>query len=258
VAELMITVFFQILLVLFVYSAAWFVISLIVKRNDIADIAWGLGFCLVCVYLFLTQPRQVISSVLYILVTIWGLRLSLHIYQRSRNKPEDFRYRQWREDWGKTFFWRSYLQVYLLQAFFLLVISSPIMLASVSSSIAWSWFSSIGIGVWLLGFFFQTVADYQLSVFVRQRKDKSEIMQSGLWKYSRHPNYFGEILMWWGIFIIVLPLRFGVFFIISPLTLSFLLIFVSGIPMLEKKYEGNAAFQAYKKRTPALLPKMWG
>jgi steroid 5-alpha reductase family enzyme len=254
----MITVFFQISVVLFVYSATWFVISLIVKRNDIADVAWGLGFCLVCVYLFLTQPHQVISSILYFLVTVWGLRLSLHIYLRGRNKPEDFRYRQWREAWGKTFYWRSYLQVYLLQAFFLFVISSPIMLSSVSSSIAWSWFTSIGIGVWLLGFFFQTVADYQLSVFVRQRKDKSEIIQSGLWKYSRHPNYFGEILMWWGIFIIVLPLRYGVFFIISPLTLSFLLIFVSGIPMLEKKYESNAAFQAYRKRTPALIPKMWG
>ncbi len=254
----MVTVFFQISIVLFVYSTAWFVISLLVKRNDIADIAWGLGFCLVCVYLFLTQPHQVLSSVLYVLVVIWGLRLSLHIYLRSRNKPEDFRYRQWREAWGKTFYWRSYLQVYLLQAFFLFVISSPIVLASVSSSSTWSWFTSIGIIVWILGFFFQTVADYQLSVFVRQRKDKSEIIQSGLWKYSRHPNYFGEILMWWGIFLIVLPLRYGVFFMISPLTLSLLLIFVSGIPMLEKKYESNTAFQAYKKRTPPLLPKLWG
>ncbi len=253
----MITVFFQISIVLFVYSAAWFVISLLVKRNDIADIAWGLGFSLVCVYLFLTQPHQVVSSVLYVLVVIWGLRLSLHIYMRSRNKPEDFRYRQWREAWGNTFYWRSYLQVYLLQAFFLFVISSPIVLASVSSSSAWSWFTSIGIAVWIFGFFFQAVADYQLSVFVRQRKDKSEIIQSGLWKYSRHPNYFGEILMWWGIFIIVLPLKYGIFFIISPLTLSFLLVFVSGIPMLEKKYESNTAFQAYKKRTPALIPKMW-
>jgi steroid 5-alpha reductase family enzyme len=253
----MVSVFINVLVLLFVYATGWFVFSVYKKRNDVADIAWGLGFCVACVYLFFTQPHQIISSVLYVLVTAWGLRLSLHIYLRSRNKPEDFRYRQWREAWGKTFYWRSYLQVYLLQAFFLFVISSPIILASVSSSIDWSWFTSIGIGVWLVGFFFQTVADYQLSVFVRQRKDKSEIIQSGLWKYSRHPNYFGEILMWWGIFIIILPLKYGVFFIISPLTLSVLLIFVSGVPMLEKKYEGNAAFQAYKKRTPAVLPKMW-
>ena len=253
----MISVFSNVLVLLFVYATGWFVFSVYEKRNDVADIAWGLGFCAVCVYLFSTQPHQIISIVLYVLVTAWGLRLSLHIYLRSRNKPEDFRYQQWREAWGKTFYWRSYLQVYLLQAFFLFVICSPVVLASVSSATDWSWFTSIGIGIWSLGFFFQTVADYQLSVFVRQRKDKSEIIQSGLWKYSRHPNYFGEILMWWGIFIIILPLKYGVFFIISPLTLSVLLIFVSGVPMLEKKYEGNAAFQAYKKRTPALLPKMW-
>jgi steroid 5-alpha reductase family enzyme len=258
VAELMISVFFQLSIILLFYASTWFVISLILKRNDIADIAWGLGFCLVCLYLYFTQPQHIVSTVVYVLIVIWGLRLSLHIYLRSRNKPEDFRYRQWREAWGKTFYWRSFLQVYLLQAFFLFVISSPVMLASVSSDSVWSWYTAIGIGVWTIGFSFQAVGDHQLSVFVRQRKDKSEIMQSGLWKYSRHPNYFGEILMWWGIFIIVLPLKYGIFFIISPLTLSFLLVFVSGIPMLEKKYEGNPAFQAYKKRTPPLLPKLWG
>lgn len=253
----MITVFVSVMVLLFVYSTAWFLFSVYKKRNDVADIAWGLGFCLVCFYLFFTQPHQIVSSVLYGLIFIWGLRLSLHIYLRSRNKPEDFRYRQWREAWGKTFYWRSYLQVYLLQAFFLFVISSPIMLASVSSSIDWSWFTSLGIAIWSLGFCFQAVADYQLAFFVRNRKHKNEIMKSGLWKYSRHPNYFGEILMWWGVFIIVLPLKYGIFFIISPVTLSLLLIFVSGIPMLEKKYEGNVAFQAYKKITPPLVPKFW-
>jgi steroid 5-alpha reductase family enzyme len=100
------------------------------------------------------------------------------------------------------------------------------------------------------------IADYQLSVFVRQRRNKNEVMQTGLWKFSRHPNYFGEIVMWWSVFIIILPLKLSFLFVLSPLTISILLIFVSGVPMLEKKYTGNPAFEAYKRITPALIPKV--
>jgi steroid 5-alpha reductase family enzyme len=106
----------------------------------------------------------------------------------------------------------------------------------------------------MIGFYFQAVGDFQLSVFAKQKKQPGTILQTGLWKYSRHPNYFGEIMMWWGIFIITLPVQNSFYFIISPLTITLLLVFVSGIPMLEKKYAGNPAFNAYKKRTSALLP----
>lgn len=128
------------------------------------------------------------------------------------------------------------------------------MFAAVNAPAAWNIFTLIGCCCWLAGFYFQWVGDHQLAAFLKQRKDKNDIMQTGLWKYSRHPNYFGELLMWWGIFIIVIPIPYGLFFMVSPLTITLLLLFVSGIPMLEKKQEGNEKFKAYKKRTSALIP----
>jgi steroid 5-alpha reductase family enzyme len=253
----MMSVYFQILVILLIYATVWFGISVYKKRNDVADIAWGLGYCMICIYLFFSQPHHLAAIVLYALVMVWGLRLSMHIYFRNRGKSEDFRYRQWREEWGKTFYWRSYLQVYLLQALILFVIISPVVWVSISVPVSWSWLMSIGACIWLVGFVYQSVADYQLSTFVRNRKDRNAIMRTGLWKYSRHPNYFGEILMWWGIFGIALSFEYGIAFIVSPLTITLLLAKVSGVPMLEKKYEDNAAFQEYKTKAPALVPKWW-
>lgn len=250
----MLTVFIQAAVLIVIYASIWYGIALIKKRNDVADIAWGIGYILICIYLFVTQQRSSISLLLYLLIVCWGLRLSLHIYFRNRKKTEDFRYRQWREEWGKTFYWRTYLQVFLLQGIILLVIISPVMFAAVQGSSQWNAFTFIGLACWLTGFYFQSVADYQLSVFIKKRSSKNEIMQTGLWKYSRHPNYFGELMMWWGIYIIIFPMKGSVYFIMSPLTITFLLLFVSGIPLLEKKYENNSDFQAYKKRTSALIP----
>ena len=102
-------------------------------------------------------------------------------------------------------------------------------------------FISCYVSVWFVGFAFESIGDYQLMLFVKQKQSKSDIMQTGLWKYTRHPNYFGEVLVWWGIFIIVLPLQHGIWAIISPITINYLLLYVSGIPMLEAKYKDNLA-----------------
>lgn len=241
-------------LIIFLYASIWFMVAVYKKRNDIADIAWGLGYILICLYLFFTKDRSPVSLLLYSLVILWGLRLSIHIYNRNKNKKEDFRYLAWRQSWGKTFYWRSYLQIFLLQGILLLIIVSPVIHASISVSKKWDAFTWVGLCCWLIGFYFQAVGDYQLSVFIKQRKNTGEIIQTGLWKFSRHPNYFGEILMWWGIFIITIPILNSIFFIISPLAITFFLVFVSGIPLLEKKYKNNPAFEAYKKRTSVLIP----
>jgi len=251
------SLFIQCGLIILAYASLWYGVALIKKRNDVADIAWGLGYVLLCGLLFFTCPRYPVLTLLYALVTLWGLRLSVHIYLRNKNKTEDYRYRAWREQWGKTFYWRSYLQVFLLQGFLLLVIFSPVIHAAGAESAGWGPSTWTGTACWLIGFFFQTVADHQLSVFVKHKKPGA-ILQTGLWKYSRHPNYFGEILMWWGIFIITLPLENSIFFIISPLAILLLLVFVSGIPLLEKKYAGNPAFEEYKKRTSVLVPWVRG
>ena len=250
----MIQEFLYCFIIIFLYASLWFIVSVYKKRNDIADIAWGLGYILICLYLFFSKDRSPVTLLLYILVFVWGLRLSLHIYNRNKNKKEDFRYLAWRQSWGKTFYWRSYLQIFLLQGILLLIIVSPVINAAISISKKWDVFTWVGLCCWLIGFYFQAVGDYQLSVFIKQKKNAGEIIQTGLWKFSRHPNYFGEILMWWGIFIITIPILNSFFFIISPLAITFLLVFVSGVPLLEKKYKNNPAFEAYKKRTSALIP----
>jgi steroid 5-alpha reductase family enzyme len=160
------------------------------------------------------------------------------------------------------------LQVFLLQGCFQFIIALPVAIAAYSGgyfpgrdglavgslfSGPYNTFVFSGILVWFTGFVFQAVGDYQLSQFVKT-KQPGQIMQTGLWKYSRHPNYFGEIAMWWGIWLMVATLSFGIWAIISPLTITYLLAFVSGVPMLEAKYKGNPAFEAYKNRTPALFP----
>ncbi len=252
----MLVTILQTALFIFCYVSGWFIISLIKKRNDVADIAWGLGFVAIAFFLFLTRIPTIQSVILFILIAIWGIRLALHIGLRSKGKPEDFRYKQWREEWGKSFVLRSYLQVYLLQGFFMLIISMPIIVASNATDQSTSPLILAGSIIWLIGFAFEAIGDYQLMVFMKHKKNKSDIMQTGLWKYTRHPNYFGEVLLWWGIFIIVLPLQNGIWAIISPITISYLLLYVSGIPMLEAKYKNNEAFQAYKKRTSAFFPML--
>jgi steroid 5-alpha reductase family enzyme len=250
----MIQLFIQCLLLITIYATLWYLVALYKKRNDVADIAWGMGYIIICCFLFFTKAHSPVLLLLYSLVALWGLRLSIHIYLRNKNKKEDYRYQAWRQQWGNSFYWRSYLQVFLLQGLLLLVIISPVIHAAGSAPVAWGVSTWAGLCCWIVGFYFQAVGDYQLSVFVKQKKLPGTILQTGLWKYSRHPNYFGEIVMWWGIFIITLPVTNSLFFIISPISILLLLVFVSGIPLLEKKYAGNPAFEAYKKRTNALIP----
>lgn len=250
----MLSVFLYCFVIIFSYVTVWFIISILVKRNDVADIAWGIGYILICGYLFLTQEKNPVMNFVYILIVLWGLRLSIHIYLRNRGKKEDFRYKAWRDAWGSSFYIRSYLQVYLLQGLILLIIISPVINAAYWPVLKWSFYTWAGIVCWLIGFYFQAVGDYQLKIFTSNSTSKEEIMQSGLWKYSRHPNYFGEIMMWLGIFIITIPVPNSFFFVISPALITFLLVFVSGIPLLEKKYASHPGFFAYKKKTSKLIP----
>ncbi len=249
----------QAALVVICHSVFWFIISLFAKRNDVADIAWGLGFISIALFLSMEHPTNAHSKVAYTLVIIWGVRLAVHIGLRFRQKKEDFRYANWRKEWGSTFYWRSFLQVYLLQGFFMFIIASPLYeLAESGYSLklienVWVMPFPIWMALWLTGFLWQAIGDYQLVQF-KKRKKPGEILTTGLWKYSRHPNYFGEILMWWAIWLMTGFPDFGLWAIISPLTITFLLAKVSGVPMLEAKYKGNPAFEAYKKRTPALFP----
>ena len=145
-------------------------------------------------------------------------------------------------------------QVFLLQGFFMLLISTSAITAFADSFGKLGLLEAAGAVVWLTGFFFESVGDLELSRFVKNPANKGKLMTGGLWRYTRHPNYFGEVTQWWGIFLVVLSSPYGFLAIISPLTITFLILKVSGIPMLEKKYEGRADFAQYKRKTSAFFP----
>lgn len=237
------------------YMTAWFLLALLRKDNSLADTAWGLGFVLLAGLTLARGPRPDPRQVLVTaLVFVWGLRLSFHVFTRNRKRGEDFRYAAWRARWGRWFVLRSYLQVFLLQGLFLLVIAWPVVLVNSTPQTRLGWPDLAGAAVWLLGFVLEAAADAELARFKRQAGNKGRIMTGGLWRYSRHPNYFGEALMWWGIFILALSSEGGWTALASPLLMTVLLRFVSGVPMLERKYLGNAEFQAYARRTKAFVP----
>lgn len=242
-------IFSQVGILVFFYMNFWFMFSLIIKRNDIADFAWGLGFVIIAWFTFLKSGLNLTSTIVTLLVTIWGLRLASHIYKRLKRTTEDKRYLDWRNSWGKYFILRSYFQVYILQGLFLYLISLSIVFVN-SQNVNFGLLQIIGIIVWVIGFYFESTADKQLSTFVKNPDNKGKLMTTGLWKYSRHPNYFGEVTQWWGIFI----LSDGIFTIISPITITFLILFVSGVPLLEKKYEGRSDWEEYKKKTSVFIP----
>jgi steroid 5-alpha reductase family enzyme len=239
----------------FIYMTAVFLAALLKKDNSIVDVAWGPGFILVALVTFFLRPgfeaRHILIS---LLVTVWGVRLATHIYLRNRGRGEDFRYAKWRKDWGRRFVPRSFLQVFMLQGIFMLIISCPIILVNRSGTRGLTPLDALGGLLWLTGFLFEAVGDHQLKRFKQKPESKGKIMTAGLWKYSRHPNYFGEAALWWGIFIIALSVPGGWAAIVSPLTISFLLLKVSGVTMLEKKYAGNEEFAEYARRTSSFFP----
>lgn len=234
----------------------WFVASLIRKRNDVADVAWGLGFVLLAwISFFLSKNYGLRGFYVNLLVSIWGVRLGWHIYSRNKRKTEDFRYLMWRKEWGKLFYLRSYLQIYLLQGFFIFLISMPIIIINNNNQSSVGLLDFIGLIVWIIGFYFEVRGDAELMKFIENPTNKGKIMKSGLWAYTRHPNYFGEVTLWWGIFIISLGTREHFFYtIIGPLTITILILFISGIPLLEKKYKGHPEFEEYKNTTSIFLP----
>lgn len=238
---------------LFLYMSGWFIVACVFRRNDVADIAWGLGFVLMAWIAFAFSEMSLRSVLVNVLITIWGLRLAFHIARRNLKKPEDSRYAAWRATW-KFFYLRSFLQIFMLQGVFLYVILLPVLFIHASDPASLHILDIIGAIIWMTGFFFESVGDSQLQNFIRNPAHKGKIMDQGLWAYSRHPNYFGEVLQWWGIFFCTLALPYGYVTIVSPLLITFLILFVSGVPMLEKKYAGRADFEAYKKRTSMFIP----
>ncbi len=249
--------YMQVALVIFIYYVILFVSGQIKKNNSIVDIFWGLSFVVAALFAVLANRAFSLSSLLVLLlVSIWGIRLSYHIWMRNRGKAEDFRYVNFRKKWGTKFVkTKAFLHVYMLQYLMMLLISCAYINLILKNPEGFNYFLIIGALIWIIGFYFEARADLELKNFKKDPNNKGKIMTSGLYKYSRHPNYFGEATMWWGIYIMGLSVS-GWIFIISPITISILVRYVSGVPMLEKHYEGNKDFEEYAKKTSIFIPML--
>lgn len=239
------------------YFLAWFLFAHYKKRYDLVDVAWGGGFVVVAwVMQWVNSGSTFFAQVLItILVTVWGVRLAYHIGWRNFGKHEDKRYQQMRRKWRGPTWLNALIKVFLLQGVLLFIVALPIIATATSQTVFNSdlWLT-LGFAVWLSGFIVETIADYQLRRFIDDKNNKGKILQSGLWKYSRHPNYFGEVVLWWGIWIISMSINPVWWSVVGPLTITFLILFVSGVPLLERRYQGNKDYQAYKKRTSGFVP----
>lgn len=244
------------IITLFVSICVVFFVALLKKNNAIADVFWGIGFILVAWSTLIWNNLYSFPQVLItLLVSMWGFRLATHIFLRNRGKPEDFRYKEWREKWGGNVVIRSFFQVFILQGFLLLIIATPIVFQmSYSTMEQLNLIDFLGLTIFLFGFLFESVGDWQLSQFKNDAKNKGKVMKYGLWKYTRHPNYFGEATLWWGIWLIALSTPYGLIAIIGPITITCLVRFVSGVPLLEKKYFANPNFEVYKRETNIFIP----
>jgi steroid 5-alpha reductase family enzyme len=243
--------------VVLVYVTAIWLLSLWLKNASIIDIFWGLGFVVVADMSFVLADgflaRKILMSAL---VTIWGLRLSLYIFSRNWGKPEDYRYWALRKVSGAKFWWISYFQVFLFQGVLLAVIAAPILVAQ-SSALPdqLTVLDAIGTFVWAIGFFFEAVGDWQLVQFKRKPENRGKVLRTGLWAYTRHPNYFGDATLWWGFFLIALGTQGGWWSILSPILMTVLLFRVTGVSLLEKGLSKRKPdYQEYVRSTSAFFP----
>ena len=231
-------------------------LSLSLKNSSIVDIFWGTGFVIAnAVYFILTPegaaPRKLLIG---LLVTIWGLRLSIYILLRNWGKPEDFRYQKFRKDAGPKYWWVSFFRVFLLQGVLMWLISAPLLAAQrgpLPDSL--TVLDYIGLIVWLIGFFFEAAGDYQLKRFKSNPGNKGKVLDQGVWKYTRHPNYFGDSAQWWGYYLIATAAG-GWWTVFSPIIMTLFLLRVSGVALLEKTLETRPGYKEYIERTSAFVP----
>ncbi len=230
---------------------AW--ISWRVGRVSVVDVAWGLVFVAVALVLA-TASGHWLSWLLAVLVTVWGGRLALHIFRRSRGHGEDPRYAAML---GDASFGTVIRKVFVVQGLAVFVVSSPLQTAA-AFDVRWRWLVAVGVVVWLVGLVFEAVGDAQLATYRGLPKDqKPQVMQTGLWRYTRHPNYFGDMCVWWGIWTAgALSLGWlpGLLTVFAPVVMTYFLAFATGARLLERTMMERPGYREYAARTSMLVP----
>jgi len=232
-------------------------VSIAHRNVTIVDSLWGLGFVLIAwLTFFLSDGFWTRKMLIAVLVTLWGVRLSVYLSWRNWGKGEDPRYGLWREKSGQRFWLVSLFKVFILQALFLWVISIGLQMGQLAAKPdKLIWLDGLGLLVWATGFVFEAAGDWQLARFKSDPANKGRVMDRGLWAYTRHPNYFGEFLVWWGIFLITLSTPNSWWTVFCPIIVTAVLLKMTGIPLTEKGLiENRPGYREYIKRTNAFVP----
>ena len=231
-------------------------VSLAIKNVAIVDVYWGLGFIVVAGAAAMCNCPPTNRVVLLLAMTsLWGVRLAAYLLRRNWGKPEDRRYAEMRQHHGDRFGRVSLVTVFLLQGVLLLWIALPLQVAAVAKSPApFGMLDGLGVAVWLVGLMFETIGDFQMAKFQSDPANEGRVMDRGLWRYTRHPNYFGDFCVWWGLYLTAAA-GGAAATILSPLTMSFLLLRVSGVTLLEKTIgERRPEYAEYRRRTSSFFP----
>jgi len=237
--------------------AGTWLVSLVKRDASVADVFWGLGFVLIALVCCARGAGPPARKILVTgLVALWGLRLSAYLLWRSWAADEDYRYRAMRNRYGSRFPWVSLWLVFGLQAALMWVVSLPVQVAQASPLPArLGPLDAAGAILWMVGVGFEAVGDWQLARFKADPANRGQVMDSGLWAYTRHPNYFGDTLVWWGLFAIALATPSGAWTVVGPVVMTYLLMRLSGVPLLERRLvKTRPAYTDYVRRTSAFVP----
>lgn len=242
------------LVVMLLLTLVW-IASVKMVNASIVDPFWGLGFVLLAIYYYLNTEGDLRSDLVLALCSIWGLRLFAYLLWRNIGKPEDYRYAQFRKHFGaQRYWWFSFFQVFLLQGILLWLISAPLLSAQYQSSNSFGWIDIIACIFWLIGFAFEAGGDYQLVKFKSNPTNKGKVLDTGFWKYTRHPNYFGDACVWWGFALFAIAAG-NYWAILSSALMTVLLVKVSGVSLLEKALKQNKPqYEEYIQKTSSFLP----
>ncbi len=238
------------------------IVSVPLKNASIVDLFWAAGFVLVASVLWVRLPpsgsgafARPSESLLPLLTGLWGLRYSLHLWTRNIGHGEDKRYVAMRDRRRESFWWKSLFIVFLLQGTVMWVVSLPLQLGITAARPGWNLAHFVGLLLWSVGLFFEAVGDWQLSHFRANPNNKGRVLDTGLWSWTRHPNYFGDSCLWWGLFLIAAAHGEHLWTAIGPLTMTYFLMRISGVTLLEQTLiQERPGYAEYVQRTSAFLP----